>query len=124
MARVAAQDSKNRFALYQSPITAIANPVELVVAADLPHCFAGVEFFQDAAGATPATPTAGTVAIDVNPAVLADGVYEAAPDSPLTADTPGAVGFDCNARKVKATPTGVSGGSVSHYRLNVSQNVS
>lgn len=84
-----------------------------------PHCFVGVEFFSDIAG-TPATASAGTVAVTVATANGGGASFEAFPDNVIAAPTPTTLGWDGNTQKVKLVPTGIA--TATHWRATVTQN--
>ncbi len=75
--------------------------------AETPHCFVGVQFFDDALGATPATPGAGSVLVTVE-MVNNEGLFEAIPTNNIDATAPVTVTWDSNTLKVKLVPTGVT----------------
>ena len=102
------------FELRESAIVAVGVTINLPISDEFPHNFVGVQFFADAAGLTPATPGAGTVAITVE-TVNSLGVFEAIPDSTITGATPTTVSWDANTRQVKAVPAGIT--TATHYKL-------
>ena len=75
--------------------------------AEAPHCFVGVQFFDDALGATPATPGAGSVLVTVE-TVNNEGLFEAVPSNSIDATAPVTVSYDANSLRVKFVPTGLT----------------
>jgi hypothetical protein len=107
-----------------SPVTPIADPLAIPVNARLPHCFVGVEFFDNAAATTRVEPTAGTVAVQVE-TVNSPGLLEPALGSPVALSSGRAtLNFAANAARVVVTPTSVSGNGASHYRAVLTANKS
>ena len=101
------------------PLPAIGASDELPVDSTKPHCFVGVQFFDDDQGATPATPSAGTVTISVK--TLNSTPVPQSPDPDvIMADAPEDISFDGNADRVKAQPAGIIGASF--YKLVVTCN--
>ncbi len=105
---------------YVSDVTAIASAITVDwIDPSKPHCFAGLQFFSDAAGETPVVPTAGSVAV----AVVTVNSYpnsDSIEDSPI--DISGAeftVSWDANTKSVTFTPTSISGNSVAYWRARV-----
>lgn len=97
--------------------------VDAVITSDAPdatqpHCFAGCQFFSDAAG-TPAVPTAGTVAISIE-TVNTQPIFEDIPANVIDATAPLTLSWAANTKRVRATPTGIVGAT--HYRLVVTAN--
>lgn len=84
-----------------------------------PHCFAGVQFFDDADGIIPASPSAGTVLIEIQTINTAP-VFESALHNLITVNALTTVTWSSNTQAVKATPTGVTGAT--HYKLVVTCN--
>ena len=101
------------FELKESAIVAVGVTINLPISDEFPHNFVGVQFFADAAGLIPATPGAGTVTIMVE--TLNTLLFEAPPDSVITAATPTTVSWDANTRQVKAIPAGIT--VATHYKL-------
>ncbi|AAT69547.1 gp71 [Alphaproteobacteria phage PhiJL001] len=107
---------------FQSAIVAVTETLTIDgISPVKPHCFLGVEFFADAAGATPATPSAGTLAVDVrtfnNPQH-----YEAVPSNSIDATAPTTVSWAANTTSARVTPSGIVGAA--YYRATVSCNES
>ncbi|MEE8113954.1 MAG: hypothetical protein V3T23_06330 [Nitrososphaerales archaeon] len=85
-----------------------------------PHCFAGVQFFTDGTGGTPATPGAGTVTITVK-TINSTPIFEAVPSNVIDATDIGTVSFASNTTSVRALPAGVT--TATHYRMVVTCNL-
>lgn len=83
------------------------------------HCFAGIQFFNDAAGTVVATPTAGTILIEIR-TVNTTPVFETIPANTVDATAPATISWAANTQAVRATPTGVVGAT--HYKLIVTCN--
>ena len=83
------------------------------------HCFAGVQFFNDAAGLVPATPTAGTLLVEIR-TVNTTPIFEAIPANTISANAPTTISWAANTQAVRATPTGIVGAT--HYKLVVTCN--
>lgn len=117
---VAAFKNENRdLATIFSAVVTVATTIELNnLFASNPHCFAGVEFFADAAGLIPATPGAGTITVTVGTANNGP-LFEPAPDNVIDATAPTTVSWDGSTKSVKAVPSGVT--TATHYRLLVTQ---
>jgi hypothetical protein len=84
-----------------------------------PHCFAGVQFFSDAAGTIPVVPSAGTVLIEIQTVNTAP-VFEPPLNNLITASAPSTVTWAANTQSVRATPAGVTG--TVYYKLVVTCN--
>lgn len=103
----------------ESAISTVATTITLTlddVAAGKSHCFAGVRFFADSSGSTPATPGAGTVTITVETSPTAP-VFEAVPSNVITAATPTTVNWGAPTKRVRATPDSIT--VATHYQLVV-----
>lgn len=111
---------ENKFvSVHESAVTAIGANIELDgIDMMRPHCFAGVQFFSDAAGTTPAVPTVGSVVIKVK--TLNTQLFEQLVDGTITAAAPASVSWAANTTAVKAEPTGVD--VATHYKLVVTCN--
>ena len=83
------------------------------------HCFAGVQFFNDAEGIILANPSEGTVLIEIR-TVNTTPVFESVPDNLILAATPTTVTWAANTQAIRATPAGVIGAT--HYKLIVTLN--
>lgn len=104
----------------QSDVAAIGETITLDgLDVTLPHCFAGVQFFADANGNSPATPGAGTVTIAVR-TVNTNPVFEAPPSPTIDATAPTTISWAGNTQAVRATPSGIT--TATHYRLVVTCN--
>ena len=84
-----------------------------------PHCFAGVQFFDDAAGKVPAVPSSGTVTIAIE-TVNTQPIFEAVPANIIDVAAPLTVSWAANTKRVRATPDSIAGAT--HYRLVVTAN--
>ncbi len=83
------------------------------------HCFAGVQFFNNAEGTISVIPSAGTVEIEIQ-TINTTPVFEVALDHTIVANAPTTVTWAANTQAVKATPIGVTGAT--HYKLVVTFN--
>jgi len=105
---------------FQSAVTPVGNEVTIN---DLditkPHCFAGVQFFSDADGTTPATPGAGTVALNIQTFNNAP-IFESFEGNVIAGNNPLTMSWAANTLKVKATPSGIT--VATHYKLVVTCN--
>jgi hypothetical protein len=109
----------NFFYMRESPVTAIATPIILSgLDQTRPHCFAGVQFFSDAGGTTPATPTTGTVTVEIKS--INTELFEPAPGGTIIADAPTTISWAANTLAVQVTPAAVD--VASHYKLVVTCN--
>ncbi len=79
-----------------------------------PRCFAGVQFFNDAEGLVPASPSAGTIDIEIQTINTAP-VFEDGFDHTIGANAPTTVTWAANTQAIRATPVGVTGAT--HYKL-------
>lgn len=108
------------FNSYTSDVVVVADTINIEgLQASYPHCFVGVQFFADAAGAASATPGAGTVAVTVE-TLNSVGIFEAVPDNTIDATAPHTVSWDANTTKVRLTPTGLT--TATHWRAVVTIN--
>lgn len=103
------------FSLVESDVTSIGTTI-ILDDLDLtrPHCFAGVQFFLDAAGLMPAVPTAGSVVVTAQ-TINSQPVYETVPGGVITASDPTTATWSGNTKAVKAIPSGVD--VATHYKL-------
>lgn len=107
----------------KGPMRRIESDIEVVadtividgLTEEMVHCFLGLQFFEDSAGATPGTPTAGSAVVTVE-TLNSEPVSEPVPSNTIDATAPTTVSWDANTRSVTIVPTGISGGSVTHYR--------
>ena len=114
------------FTIHYGEITAIANtPVTMLdIDAVKPHCFVGLQFFQDADGDVDAFPTGGSTAIAIS-TVNNEPNFEAPPVTIIQAFTPTTLDWSGNTVAVRATHAVTpSGGSVAFWRLVVTTNES
>jgi len=102
------------FELVESDAVTVATTIDLIgLRADFPHCFVGVQFFADAAGATPATPGAGTAVVTLE-TINSEGIFEAPPSNTIDATAPHTVNWDANTSKVKVVPSGIT--TATHWK--------
>lgn len=107
------------YSLIESDVTPIGSVINLPgIDITKAHCFAGVQFFSDAAGETVATPTTGTVVISV--VTLNTVIPENITSPTIDASLPTTVSWASNTRRVLATPNGVD--VATHYKLVVTCN--
>ncbi len=83
------------------------------------HHFVGVEFFSDAEGDTPVTPSGGTYLIEVETKELS-GVYQAPGSNSITAATPESVTFAGNPLSIRFTPSTITGAA--YFSIKLSSN--
>ncbi len=108
------------FVLIISPIVTVATPMDLeALHTGKPHCFIGVQFFNDALGVTPATPTAGTVVVTIR-TINTTPNFEAPPSPTIDATAPKTVTWAANTLSALTTPSGIVGAT--HYRSVVTCN--
>ena len=107
--------SYNRFEPRLSPVVIVsAGPIDLKIDISRVHHFAGVVFFNDAEGATPVTPTAGTITYTVQLVVQPQG-FQAPQENVLNAADVCQVNWAGNTEVVRATFAGIVGAT--HARL-------
>lgn len=100
--------------VYESDVVAVGETIELDgLDMGRPHCFVGAQFFSDAAGTTPAVPTAGTVTISVK--TFNTQVYEPVADPVITASAPTTRSWSGNSIAVKAVPADID--VATHYKI-------
>jgi hypothetical protein len=88
-----------------------------------PHYFAGLEFFADSHGDTPATPSAGTVTItarSINSPNYMQNPSGSTGVNVIDLTAYEDLAFEGNYQAVRVIPSGIVGAT--HYRLNVSCN--
>lgn len=106
--------------VHQSDITPVGDTITLDNLNPVrPHCFAGLQFFADASGETPATPGAGTVQVNVR-TINTTPNFEPTPVGTINAAAPETLSWAANTISVRATPTGIT--TATHYRLVVTCN--
>ena len=104
----------------ESAIVAVGTTIILDgIDAVKPHCFGGVQFFDDALGETSTTPTFGTVQISVS-TVNTTPVFELPPVSIIDATATSTINWSANTQAASATPNAIAGASF--YRLIVTCN--
>lgn len=106
--------------MHAGQITPIASPSTVTVSPSIAHGVCWLEFFAGEGGETRAVPTAGTVAFRGRPAG-GPGYDIALTGSPMTASTPEFVTWSGPVDLITATPSSVSGNSVTHYRLHIEE---
>lgn len=109
---------------FVSAVTAVGSPVTLTldeVATNRAHCFVACRFFSDSGGETQVTPSAGSVAITIE-TDNNEGIFEAPSDNSITANDPKTKSWSANTKRVRATPSGITGAT--HYELRVTCNAS
>lgn len=119
-----AQPAKKRVterAIYlESVVTAVGATIELEgLPDDAAHSFVGAQFFSDAAGTTPATPTAGTLTIAIQ-TFNSQPKYDPISKDTIKAKTPETVSWAANAIAVRATPASIAGAAF--YKIVVTSN--
>ena len=103
----------------ESPITAIGSDITLVSLDQVkPHCFAGVQFFSDSAGATPIVPSAGIVTIEIK--TINTNLFEPVLGGIIDVRSPTTVSWAANTKEIKAIPSGIT--VVAYYKLVVTYN--
>ncbi len=108
------------FTLITSDIVDISTAIDLDnIDASKPHCFVGAQFYSDAQGAAVATPTAGTVSIEVE-TINTSPVLEPIPDPTIEASAPCTRSWAANTRRVVATPSGID--VATYYSIKVTCN--
>lgn len=112
-----------KFTQIESEVVPVGDTITLEsIDANRTHCFCGIQFFSDAAGEIPVTPTAGFILIKIQ-TLNTYPVWEIIPDNVIDADKPVTVGWDANTRTVKATPDDVATiVGATHYKLVVTCN--
>ena len=91
-----------------SDIEAVADTIIINgLDSETPHCFVGVQFFDDALGVTPATPGAGSAVVTVE-TVNNEGLFESVPSNTIDATAPVTVSYDANSLRVQLVPAGVT----------------
>lgn len=102
-----------------SPVTAIGDTITLAeIETVKTHCFAGVQFFSDAAGLVPAVPTTGQVAISIK--TINSLIFEPAPGGIIPANLPSTISWAANTMEVRVIPSGID--VATHYKLVVTCN--
>ena len=108
------------FTLIESTIVSTTTTINLDdIDAVKPHCFAGVQFFDDALGETSASPTAGTVPFLIE-TVNTTPNLEAAPTASFNTQNLKTITWSGNTKSVQAMPSGITGAAF--YRLVVTCN--
>ncbi len=104
----------------ESPLTPVGDVITLT---DLdmtrPHCFAGVQFFDDVEGLIPAVTSDGTVLIEIQ-TINSTPVYEDVVDGLILAAEPTTVTWSANTQTVRATPSLIT--NAAFYKLVVTCN--
>ncbi len=108
------------FSLYYSDIVTVDTTIELTgLDMTKAHCFAAVQFFDDAAGDIAGTATAGSVTVTAG-TINNDPTYEPTIAGNIEAALPCTISWAANTIKAKAVPAGVTGAS--YYRMVVTCN--
>lgn len=98
----------------QSDIEVVADTITITgLTSEMAHNFLGVQFFADSAGAAPATPGAGTIAVSVETENTTP-VFEDPPDPAIDATAPDTLTWSGNTKSVKLIPTGIT--TATHWR--------
>ncbi len=122
MADGARRGANKTLAFVESAVFAVGSIITLdELDITKPHCFAGVQFFSDAEGITPAIPSAGTVLIEIQ-TVNSTPIFENVIDNVITASATTTVNWGANTQSLRATPTGITGAT--HYKLVLTFNES
>lgn len=114
------------FTIHFSDIVSIA--VGAIIMTDIdsvkPHCFAGIQFFQDGTDQLPTQPTGGLLTVTVQ-TVNSAPRFEDVPANAVLASKSHTVSWGANTNQVQAAiGTSISGSGVTHYRLVVTSNES
>ncbi len=123
----------HRHELYASPVIALAagdtytldaSTIGRQVDSGLLNWFAALEFYTDSTGATPATPTAGTLVFTVKTDQLPNS-FQTISASPIDLGVLNeSVDWVGNVVEIKVSGlTGVSGGSATHFQLRATGNL-
>lgn len=106
--------------IYYSDVVTVGTTITLDgISPVKPHCFLGLQFFDDAAGATPGTATAGTADVEVR-TVNNEPNYEPTPVATIDATAPDTVSWAGNTTGVRVTPSSITGAA--YYRAVVTTN--
>lgn len=108
------------YQVFSSSITPLTDTIELNIAPDLAHCFAGIRYLDS--NGDYITPTGGSVQIQAKH--LTNNMYENAVNADLLATEPQEAEWSGNVTSVKATPSSLAGADLVSYQLVVVQNVS
>lgn len=115
------QQKNDTFTILTSDVTAIGSNIQIdEIDVVKTHCFCGVRFFADAAGAVEATPTAGTITITIKTVNTDPRFEDPISSNVITAATPDTIGWAANTRSVKAVQSGLD--VATHYQLTVTCN--
>lgn len=107
------------FSFIQSDVFPVADTITLDgIDASKPHCFVSPQFFDDAAGTIPATPTSGTIGFAVK--TVNSQNFEAFPGNNWSTFAPATLSWAANTEKVNAVPNAIAGAT--HYRIVVTCN--
>lgn len=105
---------------YTSDVTAVASTVtQDFIDPARPHCFVGIRFFDDAAGTIMATPTAGTVLVEVQ-TINSYPDFQDVISNEIDVTGQCTIDWGANTKAVRATPTGITGAT--HYQMFVTGN--
>lgn len=107
----------------RSEIVPINTQIELTGLSPVrPHCFAGLQFFEDVSGNTPAaTLPTGTVEIFVK-TVNNEPNYEPTAAGTIDASAPETINWAGNTIAARTNTPALSGGTATHYRMVVTCN--
>ncbi len=104
----------------ESALTAVGDSVTISnLDITRPHCFAGVQFFDDAEGLISATASDGTVLIEVQ-TVNTTPVFESVVDNLISAAQPTTITWSANTQAVRAIPSLIT--NAAFYKLVVTCN--
>lgn len=82
------------------------------------HFYLGVQFYTSAAGTTLATPTSGTMVLDVKTSALPD-VFQRLPNSVNLAQANEQFDWNSPTRSAKVTLSNINGGGATHFKIFV-----
>lgn len=118
---LASTQKNSNYIIHTSEIVAVT--AEIIVEeldTSKTECYCGLQFFSDAAGTSPVTPSAGTAVVSVR-TVNTHPEYEAlAGGGSIDATAPTTQSWDGNTRTVRVVPSGISGAN--YYRAVVTCN--
>jgi len=109
--------------MVEGGIVAVTDGVQLEIELDpsYRHSFAGVEFYSDAEGTTPVTPSGGTVTFELK-TPLQPNAFQSFTLNAISAASADQVNWGTNALAVRATLSSVVGAA--YARLRATMNIS
>jgi len=105
--------------IHRSDVTPIGDTITMNgLIMDYPNAFAGVQFFSDAGGTTPAVPTAGSLTAKIK--TINTALFEEFNGNVIDASDPKTINWTANVTDFQIVPTGID--VATHYQLIVTLN--